>query len=341
MGLRRYIVRRMLLIIPVLIGVSLIVFSLTRMTGDPASAYINEKMNSAQIADVYEKYHFNEPVWKQYFYWLNGILHGDWGWSKTANMPVSDAIVYYLPATFELALLSTFLAVTIGIWLGTVSAVRKNRPFDQGTRVVSLIGVSIPVFWLGLLLLVIFYSQLSWFPAGGRVSQSYILNGIVPNEMATGFYTIDSLLLGNVQLFGDVLWHLVLPAVVLAFGTIALILRIQRNSMLEVMGLDYIKTARAKGLPEKVVIKKHARKNALIPTTTVVGLAFGALLGGAVLTESIFAWPGLGRWSASSIQRMDTASILGFCLFIAFVYVIANLVVDIMYAYLDPRVKLG
>jgi peptide/nickel transport system permease protein len=159
--------------------------------------------------------------------------------------------------------------------------------------------------------------------------------------MATGFYTIDSLAIGNIQLFGDVVWHLILPAVTLAFGTIALILRIQRNSMLEVMGLDYVKTARAKGLPEKTVIRKHARKNALIPTTTVVGLAFGALLGGAVLTESIFAWPGLGRWSASSIQRMDTASILGFCLFIGFVYVMANLIVDIMYAYLDPRVKLG
>jgi ABC-type dipeptide/oligopeptide/nickel transport system permease component len=341
MGLKRYIVRRLLLIIPVLLGVSLIVFTLTRMTGDPAAAYINEKMNAAQIADVYEKYGFNEPMWKQYFYWLNGIIHGDWGWSKTANMPVTDAILYYLPATFELALLATFIAVIIGIWLGTTSAVRKNKPFDQSTRVISLIGVSIPVFWLGLLLLVVFYSQLHILPAGGRVSMGYIIAKVVPDQMATGFYTIDSLALGNIQLFGDVVWHLILPAVTLAFGTIALILRIQRNSMLEVMGLDYVKTARAKGLPEKTVIKKHARKNALIPTTTVVGLAFGALLGGAVLTESIFAWPGLGRWSASSIQRMDTASILGFCLFIGFVYVMANLVVDIMYAYLDPRVKLG
>ncbi|MBI0584042.1 MAG: ABC transporter permease [Methanomassiliicoccus sp.] len=329
------------MIIPVLIGVSLIIFTLTRMTGDPAAAYINEKMSASQIADVYDKYHFNEPAYVQYLYWFNGILNMDWGWSKTATMPVTDAIAYYLPATFELALTSIIIAIIIGIFLGTVSAVKKNKPFDHSTRLVSLLGVSIPVFWLGLMLLVIFYNTLHLAPDGGRTSMSFVLSRVVPNQMATGFYTLDSLAIGNLDLFADVLWHLILPAVTLSFASIALILRMQRNSMLEVLQLDYIKTARAKGLPEKVVIKKHARKNALIPTTTVVGLAFGALLSGAVLTESIFSWPGLGRWSANSIKRMDTASILGFCLLIAFIYVIANLIVDIMYAYLDPRVKLG
>lgn len=339
MGLKRYISRRLLMIIPVLIGVSIIIFTLTRLTGDPAAAYINEKMNDVQRAEVYEKYHFNEPAYVQYLYWLNGILHMDWGWSKSASMPVTDAIAYYLPATFELALASIIMAVGIGIALGTASAVKKNKPFDHTTRVVSLIGVSIPVFWLGLLLLVVFYSNLHWAPQGGRYSDSFIT--LVNANAGTGFLIIDSLLMGNLNLFADVIWHLVLPAVTLSFASIALILRMQRNSMLEVLQLDYVKTARAKGLPEKVVIKKHARKNALIPTTTVVGLAFGGLLSGAVLTESIFSWPGLGRWSARAILRLDTTSILGFCLLIAFIYVIANLVVDIMYAYLDPRVKLG
>ena len=178
------------------------------------------------------------------------------------------------------------------------------------------------------------------FPIKGRVSESYIVAGTVPNG-PTGFYLIDTLLAGDLSMFGDVLWHLVLPAVTLAFSSIAVILRMQRNSMLEVLGLDYIKTARAKGLDESTVINKHARRNALIPTTTVVGLSFGALLGGAVLTESIFSWPGLGRWSAASITRMDSASILGFCLIVAFIYVMVNLIVDVLYAYLDPRVRLG
>ncbi|MGE5379239.1 MAG: ABC transporter permease [Candidatus Saccharibacteria bacterium] len=345
MRLYRYLIRRLLLILPVLIGVSLIVFSLTRMTGDPAAAYINDRMTPRQVAEISEKYHFDEPVYVQYFYWFQGLIQGDWGWSRTANLPVTEAITTFLPATFELAAAAILLTVLIGIWLGTVSAVRKNKPFDQGTRVISLIGVSLPVFWLGLLLLMLFYNILHVAPLGGRNSLDYMIDHgggpIIPDHMPTGFYLVDSLLIGNFNLFLDLVWHLILPAITLAFGGIALILRMQRNSMLEVLGLDYVKTARAKGLPEKVVIKKHARKNALIPTTTVVGLVFGGLLGGAVLTESIFQWPGLGRWSAGSISRMDSASILGFCLFIAFVYVIVNLIVDIMYAYLDPRVRLG
>lgn len=340
MRLYRFVLRRLLLLVPVLLGVSLIVFTLTRLSGDPAAAYISDRMTPSQIAEVYERYHFNEDIWVQYFYWLDGIIHMDWGWSRVDGMPVTDAIVHHFPATFELAVASMLIGVILGIALGTTSAVRKNRPFDHTTRVISLIGVSIPVFWLGLLLISLFYSTLDLFPVGGRTSNSYIISKVVPYQMATGFYIYDSLAIGNIPLFLDVLWHLVLPAVTLSFGTIALVLRIQRNSMLEVLGLDYVKTARAKGLSEKVVIRKHARKNALIPTTTVVGLAFGALLGGAVLTESIFSWPGLGKWAASSITRLDTASILGFCLFIALIYVLANLIVDIMYAYLDPRVRL-
>lgn len=331
-----YVLKRLLLIIPVLIGVSIIIFTLTRMTGDPAAAYINEKMNEQQILQIYEKYHFDEPILNQYWYWLQGLMQGDWGWSKTAVSPVSEAILTRIPITMELTLMSMVIGISIGITLGTMTALRKDKPFDHLTRVVSLVGVSIPVFWLALIFQYLFYYELKILPAAGAYGIDFI--GKIPN--ITGFIFIDSLLVGNIRLFWDHFLHMIMPAIVLSFGITAILIRIQRNSMLEVLNLDYVKTARAKGLPEKTVINKHARRNALIPTTTVIGLSFGGSLGGAVLTESIFALPGLGRWSASSINRFDSTSVLGFCLFIALVYVIVNLIVDVLYAYLDPRVKL-
>lgn len=338
MRLANYIIKRLMLLIPVLIGVSIIVFTLTRISGDPAAGYINEKMTPSQIAQVYEKYHFNEPVYTQYIYWLEGIIELDWGWSKTAALPVTDAIAYYFPATLELTLVSITMAIFIGIYLGIGSAVRRNRIFDHSTRVVSLIGVSLPVFWLALILQFVFYYYFGLFPSGGRASNIYYLSQTIPN--ITGLLLVDSLLVGNFGLFKDALWHIILPAVTLSFGTIAIVTRIMRNSMLEVLSLDYVKTARAKGLNERSIIWKHARKNAMIPTTTVIGLSFGGLLGGAVLTESIFSWPGLGKWSANSIRLFDYNSVLGFCLLIAIIYVLVNLAVDVMYAYLDPRVRL-
>jgi len=339
MRLLNYIIRRLLLLIPVLLGVSIIVFTLTRITGNPAAAYINEKMSPSQIAQVFERYHFDEPIWTQFIYWLQGVIQGDWGWSRTAGLPVTDAILKYFPATFELTIVSIIIAVGIGIFLGMRSAVRRNKPFDHVTRVVSLLGVSLPIFWLALILQFVFYYQLKLFPAGGRYDISFIVEGNIPRY--TGFLLIDSLLIGNFDLFFNGIYHLILPAVTLSFGTIAIVTRIMRNSMLEVLNLDYIRTARAKGLSDRSVIWKHARKNAMIPTTTVIGLAFGGLLGGAVLTESIFFWPGLGKWSAQSIRVLDSTSVIGFCLLVAFIYVIVNLAVDVMYAYLDPRVRLG
>ena len=339
MRLLNYIIRRLLLLIPVLLGVSIIVFTLTRITGNPAAAYINEKMSPSQIQQVFERYHFDEPIWTQFIYWLQGVVQGDWGWSRTASLPVTDAILKYFPATFELTLVSIIIAVVIGIFLGMSAAVRRNKPFDHVTRVVSLLGVSLPIFWLALILQFIFYYQLKWFPAGGRYDISFIVAGNIPRF--TGFLLIDSLMVGNFDLFFNSIHHLILPAVTLSFGTIAIVTRIMRNSMLEVLNLDYIRTARAKGLSDRSVIWKHARKNAMIPTTTVIGLAFGGLLGGAVLTESIFYWPGLGKWSAQSIIVLDSTSVIGFCLLVAFVYVLVNLAVDVMYAYLDPRVRLG
>ena len=339
MKMYQFVIRRLLLLIPVLIGVSIIVFALTRMTGDPAAAYINPKMTPAQIEAVKEQYHFNDPAYIQYFYWLNGVVHGDWGWSTSVGEPVTQAIGQFFPATFELTVFAMVFAVIIGVALGTTSAIRRNKPFDHTTRVVSLIGVSLPIFVLGLILIYLFAYSWPIFPQGGRFSDSYIFApGGIPH--ITGFLLIDSAWVGNFQLFGDALWHLILPAITLAFSTIAVITRIMRNSMLEVLGLDYVKTARAKGLPEKTVTRKHARKNAMIPTTTVIGLAFGGLLGGAVLTESIFNWPGLGRYSTQAIGGQDIPAILGFVLITAIIYVLVNLVVDVLYAYLDPRVRL-
>jgi ABC-type dipeptide/oligopeptide/nickel transport system permease component len=341
MKMWRYIQRRLLLVIPVLIGVSLVVFMLTRMAGDPAAAYISDKHAGDPVyyEQVVHRLHLDEPYYVQYWYWLDALFQGDWGYSKTATMDVSEAIPYFFPATIELAMVAVLMAILIGIPLGMASAVRRNKPYDHATRVISLIGVSIPIFWLGLILLNIFSYQLGWFPNGNRYDLDFSLNNEVPN--ITGLVLVDSLLTGNIELFFNATWHLILPAVCLAFGSIAIIMRIMRNSMLEVLNLDYIKTARAKGVPEKDVIHKHARKNAMIPTTTVIGLAFGGLLAGAVLTESIFAWPGLGRWSAKAMISIDTAAIMGFCLLVAIIYLIVNLIVDLAYAWMDPRVRLG
>jgi ABC-type dipeptide/oligopeptide/nickel transport system permease component len=333
-------------LIPVLLGLSLLVFSLTSLVGDRWTAYVTSPHpTQAQINAVIIKYHLNDNIITQYGYWLNGIIHGDWGYSKAASMPVTDAIVKFFPATFELTLVSILLGVFLGIWLGTLTAVRKDKPVDHTTRVIALSGVSIPIFVLGLLLLYIFYFQLHLFPAGGRISDYFdpdtaALLGGTPLHTYTGIYIIDSILNGNPSMLQDVLWHIALPAITLSFGTIAILTRIMRASMLDVLNQDYIKTARSKGLSEDVVIKKHARRNALIPTTTVTGLAFGGLLGGAILTETIYQWPGIGLWSTRAITSQDPAGIMGFSLLIGIIYVLTNLIVDLAYAYLDPRVKL-
>ncbi len=326
------------MLIPVLIGVSVLTFMIMRAAGDPVTAYLQnpEKATEQQIQAIIKKYHLDEPNYIQYWYWLDGIVHGDWGISQQSKEPVTETLAKKFPATFELALVATALAVSIGISVGTRAAVRVNSAFDQGTRVVSLIGVSIPVFWLGVLLLALFYYQLNWAPEPGRIDKEF---DIVPKY--TNFMLIDSALNLNFDMFVNAIAHLVLPAITLCFASTAIIIRIMRSSMLEVLGAEYVRTARSKGLPENVVTRKHARRNALIPTTTVVGLSFGGLLGGAILTETIFLWPGLGQWSAGAALNLDTAGIMGFTMLTAFIYVLANLTVDLIYARLDPRVRLG
>jgi peptide/nickel transport system permease protein len=326
----------------VLLGVSIFVFTLTRMAGDPAAAYNQSDRplsESARLA-INERYHLNDPVYVQYFYWLEGVVGGDWGYSPTARMPVTEAIAKFFPATFELTMISILIAIVIGIALGTISAVRRNTPADHATRIMALSGVSLPIFWLGLMLQFIFGFSLKWLPLDGRYDTILSLQSGNRIVEYTGFRLIDTILNGNWTMFGDAFLHIILPALTLSFGTIAIITRIMRSSMLEVMNLDYVRTARSKGLPERLVIRKHARRNAMIPTTTVIGLSFGGLLSGAVLTESIFSWPGLGRWSATATLNNDWNAILGFTLLAAFIYVVVNLAVDILYAYLDPRVRL-
>jgi len=328
-------------LIPVLIGVSLLTFFIIRLAGDPVFSYLQDpsKATEAQLEQVREKYHLNEPTYVQYFYWLNAVLHGDLGYTKAGgNIPVTEAIAKKFPATFELALTSTALAVSIGVSVGTRAAVKANSATDQGARVVSLVAVSIPVFWLGLMLIIVFYNMLGLAPMPqGQYSLKYDPEDL---KAHTNFLLIDTLLSGNTPFFFDVVAHLVLPTITLAFATTAIIVRMMRSSMLEVLGSEYVRTARAKGLPEKVVIRKHARRNALIPTTTVIGLSFGGLLSGAVLTETVFSWNGLGQWAANAAQGVDTAGIMGFTLLTAVIYVIANLIVDLVYSFLDPRVRL-
>ncbi len=351
MRLRDYIIRRLFLLVPVLLGVSIITFALTRSVAGPfgpASVYINERCsaNPACVQGVIAKYGFDQPIPVQYIKYMQGLLQGDLGYSRTAALPVTDAIVKKFPATLELASASMIIAILLGIPLGVISATRRNKPIDHGTRIFALSGVSVPVFWLGLMLkfalywLPFVYFGVAFFPVTGRTTTGmYGAGGTVP--AVTNLYVLDSLLALNPTALWDAISHIALPAITLAFVTMALITRMMRSSMLEVMGQEYIKTARSKGLSEKVVIKKHARRNALIPTTTVIGLAFGGLLGGAVLTETIFDWPGLGQWSAGAIVQLDNAAIMGFTLLAAVIYVIANLIVDIAYAYLDPRIRLG
>ncbi len=338
MKLRDYIIRRLLLLIPVLLGLSLIVFALTRLGGDPAAMYITERMTAQQKAAIYVKYGFDQPEYIQYLRWLQGALSGDLGYSQTAHMEVAQAIATDFPATFELTTVAIIFAVLLGIPLGILSAKRRNEPVDHAARIFALTGVSIPVFWLGIILQFVFYYYLHLLPAGFRSDTNSGIWDTIAHP--TGFYTIDSLLAGSWPAFVDAITHLILPGITLSYVSMAIIARIMRSSMLEVLGAEYIKTARAKGLSDKIVVNKHAVRNALIPTTTVIGLSYGGLLGGAVLTETVFNWPGIGQWSVTAALNRDLASVLGFTMLVAIIYVLVNLIVDVTYAYLDPRIRL-
>lgn len=353
MKLRYYIIRRILLVIPTLVGLTFIVFALTHVGGTQrlVGSYVNPHSSipvSVQEAQVVARLHLQDPIPIQYIYWVIALLQGDWGSTLTPvySGPVTTAISVFLPNTLVLAVFSSILVAVIGIPLGVWSAVRKDSLVDQATRVVSFIGYSMPVYWLALILIITFASSsvcscLNVFPSTGTVSLvlvggvSWYQGGI---SSPTHVLLIDSLLHGRIDVFFDAFLHLILPVAALTYGIMAGVLRVMRSSMQDVLGQDYIRTARAKGLPESMVINVHARRNALIPTVTLLGYTVASLLGGVVLVESVFNYLGIGYWTTQALLNGDIGGIMGATLVFGISFICANLVVDIIYAALDPRI---
>lgn len=319
----------------VLLGVSVLTFFIAHVVpGDPVLVALGEHARDDQIAAYRRAYGLDRPVPVQYAVYIRRLVSGDLGISIRTRRPVAEDLREFLPATIELGTSAWLVALALGIPAGILSAVFKDRPFDHVSRIGALIGASLPVFWLGLLLLATFYYRLRWLPGPGRLDI-----GISPPALRTGLLVVDAILAGDVQALRDAARHLVLPALTLGLFSTAVIARMTRSAMLEVLYQDYVRTARAKGLPERRVVALHALKNAMIPTLTIIGISFGSLLSGAVLTETIFAWPGLGRYATTSAISLDFPAVMGVTLVVAVVYTVVNLFVDIIYARLDPRVR--
>jgi peptide/nickel transport system permease protein len=336
LALLGYVLRRAALLIPVIIGISTLTFIITRLVpANPIIAFLGEFARPAQEAALEAKWGLNRPLYEQYIRYMYGLTQGDLGISIHTQRPVIVDLEEFFPATVELSTAALLISICLGLPMGILSAIRRNKLTDHVARIFALSGVSIPVFWLGLLLLFVVYYKLGG-PGFGRIDP-----GISPPTRITGLYVVDSILTRNWQALGSSLIHLIMPAFVLGYATTAVISRMVRASMLEVLSQDYIRSARAHGLSERVIIYRHALRNAMIPVTTVIGLSYGSLLSGAVLTETIFAWPGIGRYITDAISALDFPAVTGTSILIAIVYVLANLVVDIAYAYLDPRIRLG
>ncbi|MCE5204307.1 MAG: ABC transporter permease [Actinomycetia bacterium] len=330
----KYVVKRVLMVIPVMIGVSIIVFALMRVfSPDPAPIVLGQHATQESMEAWREANGLDEPIAQQYFSYLAGALKGDLGVSYYTKTPVAKEIGARFPATIELAVAAIIFATIFGILLGVIAAVKKNTIFDALGSFIALIGVSVPIFWLGILFIMFFSGVLHLLPSGGRIDV------LLKPADVTGFYMIDALIEGNGAAFRSALVHLIQPALALGMYSMAIITRMTRSSMLESLGQDYIRTARAKGISEAKVIGKHALRNSMIPVTTVIGLQFGSLLGGALLTESVFSWPGIGKFTVDSILKSDFPVVQGIVLLVAVIFVTVNLVADLVYAYLDPRIK--
>jgi len=330
----RYIVRRILLLFPILFGVSLAVFLVMHLfTVDPAEIILGQHATPEQVAVVREELGLNKPIYVQFADYISRAVRGDLGQSVITKTSITEELMKRFPATAELAVLAICLASVLGISLGVVSAVRQNSIFDYGAMVAALLGVSMPIFWLGLMMIILFSVTLGWLPASGRIAI-----GFKPEEI-TGLYLVDSLLTGDMESFWNAFKHLLMPAIALGAYSTAIIARMTRATMLETIRQDYVRTARAKGLREPVVVVKHALRNALIPIVTVIGLQMGALLGGAVLTETVFSWPGIGSYIVDGIMVSDYPRVQGAVLLIATIFVLVNLIVDVLYCYLDPRIQ--
>jgi peptide/nickel transport system permease protein len=337
MGLSTHIVRRLLLVIPMIIGVTLLTFTVSHLVGaDPLVVILSEKaLDKPDLVDAaIRKWGLDRSLPEQYFYYLWNLAHGDLGVSFKTKRPVAQDLAQYLPATIELAAASLLFAVAVGLPLGILAAVRSGSWWDHLARFISLLGASMPPFWSGLMALFVFYFKLQLLPGPGRVDTR-----VTAPPTITGLHLVDTLLQGNPDAFASALHHLILPSIILGWFTLALICRITRSSLLEVLRMDYIRTARAKGLHERAVLLRHALRNAFIPTLTALGLAFAGLMAGAIMTETIFAWPGIGRYAVESAVNLDYPAVLGTTLLIAVIYIFVNLLVDILYGVLDPRIR--
>ncbi len=339
MQLWQYIGRRLVLMPILIIGITLLAFIVSHLVpADPLGMVLSERaMNNPEIVAAYRaRWGYDLPLYQQYLVYVRNLAHGDLGDSIATQRPVLQDLAQFFPATLELTLAAMMFTIFIGIPLGIIAGIYRDAWPDHVARILALIGVSVPVFWLGLLLLNVFYFHLDWLPGPGRLDPD-----IPPPPPVTGLYTVDSLLAGQWTTFRNALAHLFLPALVLGSYTMGAVSRMTRSSLLDVLGQDYIRTARAKGLSHRAVILRHALRNALIPTVTIVGLAFGDLMSGAVLTETIFSWPGMGRYAVMAASFLDLQAIMGVTIIIATVYILVNLAADITYGLLDPRIRIG
>jgi peptide/nickel transport system permease protein len=333
----RFIARRMVLMLIAAVGVTLISFLVSHtVPADPVVSNLGQQASQRPeiVAAFRARWGLDRPLYQQYLTFLGNLVHGDLGTSINTRRPIATDIKQFLPATIELSTVAILFALVAGLPLGVWAAIHKDSPVDHLARLVSLIGVSLPIFWFATVMLVIFYQNLQIAAGPGRLG-----TGIDAPPQVTGFYTIDSLLAGNFDTFRSAVDHLILPGLVLGASVMGLVTRVTRSSMLEVLSTDYVRTARSKGLPELRVVGRHALRNALIPTVTVLGLAYGSLLSGAVMTETIFAWPGIGRYAFQSATQNDFPAIMGVTFVIALMYIFVNFVVDLLYAMLDPQIR--
>jgi peptide/nickel transport system permease protein len=339
LGLWSFVARRIVLSLVVLVIVSMATFTLMHaVPGDPLAAVIGERQaNRPEVRAHYEEYYgLDKPVPVQYVYYMKNVLQGDFGETITTRKPVADELRRFVPATIELSIAAMLFATLIGIPLGLIAAVKQNGWPDSLARFVALIGTSVPVFWLGILLAYVFSYRLQWLPRSGQLDV-----GMEAPERVTGLISVDAIIAGDWTALESLIRHIILPAIVLGSFSMGIIARMLRSSLVAALGDDYVRTARAKGVREQHVVMGHALRNAMIPTITVIGLSFASLLAGAVLTETIFSWPGLGQFAVRMALKLDYPGLLGVTFVVAVAYITINLIVDILYGVLDPRIRVG
>ncbi len=342
MKLWEYVVRRLIALIPVIIGVTVIAFILWKAIPiDPAISYLGSKAKPEQIAAFHAEWHLDDPLPSQYLFYMERLLTGNWGPSFVNHFPVTENLATFLPATLELTVFAMAFALPVGIYLGILSAMKRNKWVDHVSRFIAIMGVAIPIYWLGIMLKIFFHENLAVvglniLPLDGRLDPT-----LLPPPTVTGFYTIDSILALNLTDFISAVAHLILPAFTLGFAQLAIILRMTRSGMLEVLGQDYIRTARAKGVRERDVIFRHAFRNSMNATLTVAGLTVGSAFAGDVYVENIFSWNGIGKYFLQAALHAGFTDLLGYLFIVTIFYVSANLVIDVLYAAMDPQVRLG